>query len=95
VLIFLETRYSLPEFVAELHHGANILLAHWHYYRRDVDPLSVQGGTRSSTILSALTPEQFNFMIKICKHMEKIGKIRNSCNKNTSDIYLKLPILLS
>ncbi|KAH9996735.1 hypothetical protein F4779DRAFT_631537 [Xylariaceae sp. FL0662B] len=32
-------RYTLAPFVEGLQEGANIILGHWHYYKRDIDPL--------------------------------------------------------
>ncbi|KAI0828765.1 hypothetical protein F5Y06DRAFT_283062 [Hypoxylon sp. FL0890] len=32
-------RYTLPSFVERLQEGANIILGHWHYYKRDINML--------------------------------------------------------
>ncbi|KAI5917058.1 hypothetical protein F4810DRAFT_94259 [Camillea tinctor] len=33
-------RYDLAPFVEKLQEGANIILSHWHYYKRDFNPLA-------------------------------------------------------
>ncbi|KAK3331053.1 hypothetical protein B0H66DRAFT_613055 [Apodospora peruviana] len=64
-----ESRYSLPHFVEELQMGANIILVHWHYYRRQANPLTITDQLDSP--LSELTPEEFDFVVKSYKFMEK------------------------
>lgn len=63
--------YSLPRFVEELHVGANVLLAYWHYYRTDEDPLEVDCLDRHRSRLMDLTAEQFTFVQKSCKKMRE------------------------
>jgi len=58
----------MPEFVQELHNSANILLAHWHYYRRGIDPLLIEN--RESTMLSELTSEEYKFVVKAYTQMK-------------------------
>ncbi|KAI1493290.1 hypothetical protein F5X96DRAFT_237377 [Biscogniauxia mediterranea] len=37
-------RYDLAPFVEKLQEGANIILSHWHYYKRDFNPLAAGPG---------------------------------------------------
>jgi len=60
-------RYTLPEFVEDLQKGANNLLMHWHYYRRQTEPLSITD--RQSSMLAKLTPEEFGFVLKAYRNM--------------------------
>ncbi|KAI1463452.1 uncharacterized protein F4812DRAFT_447059 [Daldinia caldariorum] len=38
-------RYDLAKFVEELQEGANNILSHWHYYKRDVNDLMPEAGS--------------------------------------------------
>lgn len=44
--------------IRDIHESANIILAHWHYYNCDTDPLNMSEKQRSKTPLRALTAEQ-------------------------------------
>jgi len=72
----LRERYSLPGFVEELQQGANVLLYHWHYYRRKVDPSLLTGRDRQKTMLKAMTEEEFGFIQKSWLDMKSKGKNR-------------------
>lgn len=55
----------------DLHEGANILLAHWHYYRTDEDPLEVNVIDKHRSRLQNLGAEQFSFVKKSCRVMRE------------------------
>lgn len=59
--------YSLPTFVEDLQEGGNILLAYWHYYRTDEDPLEIECMGRHRSRLADLEPEQFSFVTQSCR----------------------------
>ena len=61
----------MPRFVEDLHEGANILLAHWHYYRTDEDPLEVDVNDKHRSRLQDLGAEQFSFVKKSCRVMRE------------------------
>ncbi|KAL2113315.1 hypothetical protein VUR80DRAFT_4640 [Thermomyces stellatus] len=63
--------YSLPQVVEDLHEGANVLLAYWHYYRTDEDPLEVDPIDRHRSRLADLGAEQFSFVKKSCAVMRE------------------------
>ncbi|CAI4212996.1 unnamed protein product [Parascedosporium putredinis] len=67
--------YSLPQFVEELQFGANVLLAYWHYYRTDEDPLEVDCLDRHRSRLMDLTAEQFTFIQKSCKKLRETREL--------------------
>jgi hypothetical protein len=71
----LQTPYSIPIFVSELHNGANMLLLHWHYFRRGEDPTSLAKG-REKSQLSELTEEQFKFVIESYHRFREINQTR-------------------
>jgi hypothetical protein len=61
--------YSLPTFVEDLHEGANVLLAYWHYYRTDEDLEKVECIDRHRSRLADLGAEQFSFVRESCRLM--------------------------
>lgn len=58
----------------DLHEGANVLLAYWHYYRTDEDPLEVDPIDRHRSRLADLGAEQFSFVKKSCAVMREKSK---------------------
>ena len=64
-----QLRYTIPRFVQELQWGGGVLLTHWFYYRRNLNPLEMAGNSRSKTLLSDLTDEQFGFMVESYRTM--------------------------
>ena len=50
--------------MTELQRGANIILAHWHYYKKDFDPLNMDIRMREKTCLNFLTVEQLTFIVQ-------------------------------
>lgn len=55
----------------DLHEGANVLLAYWHYYRTDEDPLDVECIDRHRSRLADLEAGQFSFVKKSCRLMRE------------------------
>ncbi|KAM7220078.1 hypothetical protein V8F06_004592 [Rhypophila decipiens] len=64
-------RYSQPEFVQDLHHSANIIIVHWHYWRRNVNPLTIENHRASP--LSHLSDSEFNFVVDSHKTMDSMS----------------------
>lgn len=67
--------YSLPAFVEDLQEGGNILLAYWHYYRTDEDPLEVDCTGRHRSRLVDLGAEQFSFVTQSCRVLRQKSKL--------------------
>ncbi|KAF2189594.1 hypothetical protein K469DRAFT_562001 [Zopfia rhizophila CBS 207.26] len=57
-------RYTLPRFVENLHRGANILLAHYHYYKGDMHLPEIDWKQRHTIRLAHLSPPEFGFFIR-------------------------------
>ena len=51
------------------------MLAHWHYYKRQLDPLSMDWKNRQSTALADLTAEQVAFIIKTFEVVKSRGEV--------------------
>lgn len=69
----MQTRYSLPVLVEGLHHGANVLLAHFHYRTEDFWPFSLDWKNRENHALSELTAEQVRFIIRTSELVKQRG----------------------
>jgi hypothetical protein len=61
--------------VEQLHHGANVLLAHFHYYNKNLDPFSLDWKNRQNTPLAELTAEQVRFIIRTSELVKERGKL--------------------
>ncbi|KXJ92501.1 hypothetical protein Micbo1qcDRAFT_160243 [Microdochium bolleyi] len=65
------TYYSLPLFVEQLQFGANIVLLHWHYYKRGFNPLRTDwSSVKDKAIWSTLTMEQRQFLCDSWRYFE-------------------------
>ncbi|KAI0427244.1 hypothetical protein F5Y09DRAFT_37618 [Xylaria sp. FL1042] len=62
----LKTYYDLEEVVANLKLGADILLAHWHYYKTDIDPLALHEDA-VARYFGPDNPEEVNLLMKTCQ----------------------------
>ena len=63
----------------DLHEGANVLLAYWHYYRTDEDPLEVEAFDRHRSRLVDVGAEQFSFLRKSCNVMREKSESTPPC----------------
>lgn len=60
--------------MTEVQKGANIILAHWHYYKRDYDPLNMDLRQREKTFLNFLEIEQLSFLVQSYREAHKQRK---------------------
>ncbi|KAI9710664.1 MAG: hypothetical protein M1820_002497 [Bogoriella megaspora] len=60
----LKHRYASQNTVENLHHGANVLLAHFHYCNKGHHPFLLDWKHRQNSPLSDLVPAQVKFMSK-------------------------------
>jgi hypothetical protein len=51
----------LPKFIEEVHQGANILLAHFHYYIGDLELLKIDWKERHKTRLAHLSTHEVGY----------------------------------
>ncbi|KAI1499551.1 hypothetical protein F5X99DRAFT_273021 [Biscogniauxia marginata] len=56
------SRYDLAPFVEKLQEGANIILSHWHYYKRDFDPLADGSGSNEKTGWGTASHTEIQFL---------------------------------
>ncbi|KAI1475348.1 hypothetical protein F4774DRAFT_421648 [Daldinia eschscholtzii] len=61
-----EYRYDLAKFVEELQEGANNILSHWHYYKRDVNALmmEIESDDRKNAVWGTLRAGETRLLIE-------------------------------
>lgn len=57
-------RYSIPNFVEELHEGCNNILMHWHYYNCRPWPNPSEPWNRHTTFLGELSAEHYDLVME-------------------------------
>ncbi|KAK2592923.1 hypothetical protein QQS21_009368 [Conoideocrella luteorostrata] len=95
-------RTSLPEFIKELEHGCNSILAHWHYYNLGEWPLPAYPGARhkffmsdtSSTqhqlVMDALTIKRFRALKVEAKLNNSVGTLLAKADREEARLYSQL-----
>ncbi|KAI6081992.1 hypothetical protein F4821DRAFT_274478 [Hypoxylon rubiginosum] len=66
---YLEYRYDLASFVERLQEGANIILSHWHYYKRNVNDWMMEGGSKDkdeqkNVVWGELDPDEVQLLVR-------------------------------
>ncbi|KAI0017831.1 hypothetical protein F4780DRAFT_570727 [Xylariomycetidae sp. FL0641] len=62
--------YTLESFVESLQEGGNIILSHWHYYKRDLQPLALDLNPKSSAVYSELLPHESELLTEAVQAYE-------------------------
>ncbi|KAL8377448.1 hypothetical protein RB595_008230 [Gaeumannomyces hyphopodioides] len=75
----LPTRFSLPSVVREQHFGANNLLAHWHYYKTEIDPSNVESWKLHKSSMGRMSQSQRNFVWRWWHWMRRPGMLESLC----------------
>ncbi|KAL8288366.1 hypothetical protein RB597_000469 [Gaeumannomyces tritici] len=75
----LPTRFSLPSVVREQHFGANNLLAHWHYYKTEIDPSNVESWKLHKSSMGRMTQAQRSFVWRWWHWMRRPGMLESLC----------------
>ncbi|KAI1407687.1 hypothetical protein F5Y13DRAFT_174416 [Hypoxylon sp. FL1857] len=59
-------RYTLPSFVERLQEGANVILGHWHYYKRNINALMDEIGPedKKKAIWGELNPDEVQLLVE-------------------------------
>ncbi|KAI1312906.1 hypothetical protein F5Y03DRAFT_390608 [Xylaria venustula] len=65
----LNTYYDLEDVAAKIKHGADIILGHWHYFRGDFDPTSINKGSVDTTFGDDY-PEEVGLLRATCRKFE-------------------------
>jgi hypothetical protein len=62
------------DLIAELHMGANILLAYFHYCTKGFRPFSLEWNAKQTVSMAELNAEQVEFVKKTAAHVKANGK---------------------
>ncbi|KAI1822751.1 hypothetical protein F4861DRAFT_374374 [Xylaria intraflava] len=84
----LTTYYDLEDATAKIKHGAEIILSHWHYYKGDLDPLSMSENsiTRAFGTDSA---DEIRLLMATCRKYEQMRiEQRSDVNWEDEPLYL-------
>jgi hypothetical protein len=54
--------------IKELHHGANVLLAHFHYCCKGFRPFTLEWNPAESISMAVLDTKQVRFVRRVCEH---------------------------
>jgi len=66
-----QRRYSMPVFISERHHAANVFLAHYHYRTQPSNPFEIDWRRRHATPYSDMTPPEIQFIMRTKQLVEK------------------------
>ncbi|KAI2643737.1 hypothetical protein GGS21DRAFT_486264 [Xylaria nigripes] len=80
----LTTYYDLEEATAKIKHGADIILGHWHYYKGDLDPLSMSESSISRCFGTDST-EEIRLLMATCRKYAQMGKNSKKSNNDETD----------
>jgi hypothetical protein len=60
----------MPNFISELHHSANVFLAHYHYCTDSCNPFTVDRKIRHTTSFAEMTTSEIDFL-RVTSNMAK------------------------
>lgn len=63
-------KFAMPEMIAELHMGANILLAYFHYACRGQRPFMLDWDARDAVSMAVLDSDQVQFLKRTAVHVQ-------------------------
>jgi hypothetical protein len=69
----MKRRYSIPNYIADRHHSANVYLSHYHYITQPCNPFEVDWKKRQTTPFGDMTPEEVLFLKKTKKMFDAKG----------------------
>ncbi|KAI1390458.1 uncharacterized protein F4822DRAFT_393208 [Hypoxylon trugodes] len=56
--------YDLLKFVEEVQEGANIILSHWHYYKRDVNEMEIESEEKKKAVWGSLSSQETQLIVE-------------------------------
>ncbi|KAI1437405.1 hypothetical protein GGR50DRAFT_70554 [Xylaria sp. CBS 124048] len=84
----LSTYYDLEDATAKIKHGADIILGHWHYYKGDLDPLSMSESSITRSF-GADSADEIRLLMATCRRYEQMrNEARNDANWEENPLYL-------
>lgn len=64
----------MPEMIAELHMGANVLLAYFHYACRGQRPFTLDWDAKDAVAMAVLDEDQVKFLKRTTVHVRANGE---------------------
>lgn len=74
-------RYSIPNFIQERHHSANVFLAHYHYRTESANPFVQDWRRRHTTPFAHMSTEEIHFL----EHTKLVIKEKEQIFKTNQD----------
>ncbi|GAP92780.1 putative tetratricopeptide repeat domain-containing protein [Rosellinia necatrix] len=84
----LKTYYDLEDATAKIKHGADIILGHWHYYKGDIDPLSMTQDSMARAFGTESAEEIRLLMDTYQEYSQMKKKPRSEMEDEGSPLYL-------
>jgi hypothetical protein len=69
-----KARHARPDMIKELHLGANVLLAHFHYGCKGFHPFNLDWKPELSTSMATLDEKQLRFVRQTANYIEYNGQ---------------------
>jgi hypothetical protein len=86
----LRRRFSFPEFIADLHQGANVFLMHYHYLTESRNPFTTDWTRRHTSRFPNMTTEDIQFVLKTKQLVDERVSERDQnkkCNMYENELY--------
>ncbi|KAK5632815.1 hypothetical protein RRF57_008531 [Xylaria bambusicola] len=83
-----ETYYDLEDVAAKIQHGADIILGHWHYYKGDLDPLTMNEGSKAR-VFGTEYEQEIKLLEETCQKYSDMKKVsRNEMGWEQDPLHL-------
>ena len=75
LMVILQRKYAMPDFISERHHSANVYLSHYHYCTSAHNPFASINNwdKRETTHFADMSPAEFHFLRRTAKMLEERG----------------------
>ncbi|KAF2122493.1 hypothetical protein BDV96DRAFT_560903 [Lophiotrema nucula] len=80
-------RFQHPKFIEEVHHSANVLLAHFHYYVGDIDLRTINWKERFKTRFAHLSTHEVGFYYLVAELLKEKPRARTIKAAHDLDLY--------
>ena len=76
LMVMLQRKYAMPDFISERHHSANVYLSHYHYCTSAHNPFAAINNwdKRETTHFADMSPAEFHFLRRTAKMLEERGQ---------------------
>lgn len=88
MLISLQRRYAIPNFIADQHHSANVFLSHYHYRTESTNPFKQDWKKRHLTPFSYMSVDDIQFLERTKVLFDERGKTPNGWTQNKANLFI-------